>query len=127
MIKKAVLFIFVGIPGLCVFLFSSMGLTFIFMEKNWTVSLHVIALAILIPVGAVLVLIGVGKLTQWMYILPFLAFPLSTLSSVLLSSKLHIDTNNEWMLLGFVLGPIIIFGLVRNYYQRSNRQHPNKK
>ena len=126
MIKKAILFIFVGIPGLCVFLFSAMGLTLVFIEENWTISPQVIVLIMLVPVGTVLTLIGVGKLTQWLYIFPFLAFPISTLSSVLLSSKLDIDTNNELMLLGFVLGPIIIFYLVSSYYQKSNSHHLNK-
>ena len=126
MLKKAILFIFVGIPGLCVFLFSSMALTFVFTEENLTISLQVIFLIMLIPVGTVLTLIGVGKLTQWLYIFPFLAFPISALSSVLLSSKLHIDTNNELMLLGFVLGPIIILYFVRRYYQKSNSQHLNE-
>jgi len=119
MLKRAILFIFVGIPGLCVFLFSSMVLTFAFMEGNWTISLQLIVFIMLIPVGTILTLIGVGKLRQWLYIFPFLAFPLSTLSSVLLSSKLHIDTNNELMLLGFVLGPIIIFFFVRSHYRKS--------
>jgi hypothetical protein len=120
MIKKAILFIFAGIPGLCLFLFSSMALTFLFMEERWTNYLQAIIFIMLIPVGAVLTLIGVGKLRQWLYILPFLAFPISTLCSAVLSSKLHMDPNNEWMLLGFVLGPIIIFFFVRSYYQEWN-------
>ena len=125
MIKKAILFVFVGIPGLCIFLFSSMGLTLVFMEEGWIITWQSIVLMVLVPVGAVLTLVGAGKLKQWLYIFPFLAFPISTLSSVLLSTKWHIDTNNELMLLGFVLGPIAIFYLVRTYYRKSKIQHPS--
>ena len=118
MIKKAILFIFVGIPGLFAFLFSSMALTVLFMEGRWTISPQILVFMMLIPVGAVLTLLGVGKLKQWLYIFPFLAFPVFAIFSALLSAKLHMDTNNEWMLLGFILGPIIIFYLVRSYYRK---------
>jgi hypothetical protein len=59
---KALLFIFIGLPGLFIVLFSSFGLGFsAFVEESFK---EILLLALLVLVSSLMILAGIQRLTQ---------------------------------------------------------------
>ena len=82
-VLSGVLFLFCAIPGLFLFLVFSTALFGSFFDQNFKDPNPILS-GVLAASGMLLMLIGVGRLRQWRYLLVFLSIPVSLFGYILL-------------------------------------------
>jgi hypothetical protein len=75
-LKTGILFLFFAIPGVLTFVFSSIILVLGIWDSSVWVRFNLFILLGLTFLGAVMTLIGIEKIKQWLYIAVFLSFPI---------------------------------------------------
>lgn len=117
-ILQIILFVFLGIPGALIFVFSSILL----IGKSVDSTQKLPDLSILIPACVISIpatLIGIGKLKQWLYSFVFLAFPLGFWLWALINPNM---IGGITLMSGFViLLAIGILKAVRHYYEKQTQ------
>ncbi len=111
----ALLFVLCGIPGVFMFIFSSIFLIATIVDPQSKGPKNTVVLVGIGLIGIFMTLLGVGKLNQWVYSLVFVAIPLSFWLYALINPKV----------IGGTLGLILFIGLasyltfygVQRYYR----------
>jgi hypothetical protein len=117
---QGLLFILVGIPGLLLFLYSTLALVVELGAPRHRQPELIAISAVLLPIGAFFLLVGVGKLRQWLYILVFMSFPISLgifgKISLLIGYR---DKGAQWIIASGVIACVVYVFVKRYYDQRS--------
>lgn len=85
---KALLFVFLGIPGGLAFV-TSLMLILIKLGDPKAIHHSYLSLFCVFFISSIMTLIGVGKLREWKYIFVFLSFPLSFIVAGTIGYILH--------------------------------------
>jgi hypothetical protein len=132
LIKKALLFLFAGLPGLHLFLSGMHSTAVLIVSPDRRPPLvlqepllNFVITAIGLLLGAFLLLIGAGRLRQCMYLLVFVPFPVLLALNVLIVPPMIKDVEG-WFMRGVLLavgwpiiGGIIAFVIHRHYEKLS--------
>ncbi len=121
---QTILFIFCGLPGLFIFMTGAFSIFFHLQDsmrghESFSV-LTIMYLILLLISGGILVLIGIGKLKKWMYILVFISFPLLIFLFGYISYTLDLDEKGfGWIILAGIL-TFVIYKIIENYYKKRS-------
>jgi len=123
-IHSVLLFLFCGIMGLVLIVFSSIMFVIIANVNNVPIRLIVLTVMALL-LGICLALLGVNKLREWLYSLVLLAFPASLLVWYVFAGQIF-DSVGPFgfitsLVLFVVLFPLLALNLVTKYYRACQR------
>lgn len=118
-IVKALLFIFLAIPGLLLFLFCSFCIVvYLFSAKRTMPSIPLTILGLVI--GSILLLYGTGKQRELKYIIVFMSIPLSLFIYGLLE-KFGIFKNDPLAMIVFIgLTLFFVNFLIKYHYRKGS-------
>ena len=121
---SVLLFLFCGVPGLVLVVASS--IMFLIITNLHETNIRLISLAaITLAAGVCLALLGVNKLSEWLYSLVLLAFPVSLLAWGVFLGQV-VDSLGPFgfitsLVLFVVLLPLLALNLVTKYYRACQR------
>ncbi len=115
---RGIVFVVAAIPGVLIFLASVIFFLFYAigtMEFSWSDSwLPLLGL----PVGGVLILLGIGDLRKWPYLFVFVSIPVLGLCFGWLTNVLGWDGKGEFMIL-VGIASYLIFRKIDKYYKAT--------
>jgi len=120
---KAVLFIFLGMPGSLLFVFCSTLLLGISLYPTIAGSFpSPIYLVIMSALGLFMALMGAGKLKQWLYSAAFLTIPISFFLFAIIDNYFHFTRGKGLLELGIFMSIVsfLISKAVSRHYNKIN-------
>ena len=143
MLKKAVLLIFVRLPGLCIVLWvyflglmSSLAKYREYAVPPQTVAkdppladllMHPLMHLIVATVGGVLILVAAGKLKQWMYLFVFWSFPLAPALAGYITARAYPSgiegPGLALIVLVALILPCVVYYSIKRFYRSHNGEY----
>ncbi|MCU0289505.1 MAG: hypothetical protein MUF15_24300 [Acidobacteria bacterium] len=118
---KALLFIFLAIPGLLLFLFFSLWIVVSFFSaKNPMPSIPLTILGL--TIGSILLIYGTGKQREYKYIIVFISIPLSLFIYGILE-KFGILKNDPLAMIVFIGLTLLFVNFLIKYHYRKNSKN----